>query len=226
MSMSSNSTVLYIQNESQCLLDAMPLMEKNNFTVHATTCFETACEIFGHHKIDVIFIDLDLNHNTGIQFIHCLRDKNILTPVILTATDKHTIPFIEAINLEISSCLIQPYDANDLLNALEKTAEKIQVCHPLSFTDLNMGFSYDPFNKEIIAANGETIKLCNKESMLIELLLQNKEHITSYDMIETIVWKDDFMSIDSLRTLIRGIRKKTYQDIITNHNSIGYKIDL
>ena len=62
--------------------------------------------------------------------------------------------------------------------------------------------------------------------MLIELLLQNKEHITSYEMIETIVWKDDYMSIDSLRTLIRGIRKKTYQDIITNHNSIGYKIDL
>lgn len=226
MSTSSDTTILYIQNESHCMLDAVPIMEENCFTVHSATCFETACDIFAKIKIDIIYIDLEFNDKIGLEFIHRLRDKNILTPVILTADNIHKIPFIEAINLEISSCLIQPYETKDLLHALEKATRKIQLCHPLSFTDLNMEFSYDPLNKKIISPKGETIKLCHKESMLIELLLQNNDHITSYEMIETIVWKDANMTMDSLRTLIRGIRKKTYPNIITNHNSIGYKIDL
>lgn len=34
------------------------------------------------------------------------------------------------------------------------------------------------------------------------------------------------MTMDALRTLVRGIRKKSYPNIITNINGIGYKIDL
>lgn len=34
------------------------------------------------------------------------------------------------------------------------------------------------------------------------------------------------MSMDALRTLVRGIRKKTYSNIISNVNGIGYKINL
>ncbi|MFA6188418.1 MAG: response regulator [Sulfuricurvum sp.] len=226
MSTHLDTTVLYIQNESNCVIDTVPFMKRNGLKLLETTCFETACEMFSHHKIDIILIELELESKCGLEFIQCLREKNILTPAIITTNDLHKIPFMEALNLEISSCLLHPYKEEDLLHALKQAAIKAGVCHPLSYTDLNMGFSYDPLNKKIISANGETIKLCNKEIILIELLLQNKEHITSYEMIETIVWRDDFMSIDSLRTLIRGIRKKTYPNIITNHNSIGYKIDL
>lgn len=208
------------------MIDTVPLIEANGMKVLETTCYETACDMFSHHKIDIILIDIELENKGALRFIQCLRDKNILTPIIVTTTDIHKTPLLEIINLEVSSCLLHPYSQQDLLHTLHKALIKAEMCHPLTFTELNMGFTYDPLNKKIISANGETIKLCHKESMLIELLLQNKEHITSYEMIETIVWKDDFMSIDSLRTLIRGIRKKTYPNIITNHNSIGYKIDL
>lgn len=221
-----STTVLYIRDDLQSDMDIVALMKKNDFTVHKTNSYETACEMFSHHKIDVILLELELGNQSSLKFIEHLRENNIMTPVVLITNNIHKTPLIEALNLEISSCLLQPYSNEDLLHALNKAVTKAQICHPLSYTDLHMGFAYDPLNKNIISANEETIKLCRKEAMLIELLLQNKEHITSYETIETVIWQDDFMSIDSLRTLIRTIRKKTYPNIITNHNNIGYKIDL
>lgn len=221
-----NLTVLYIQNKSQCAIETVPLMESMGLKVLTTHTYETACDLFGHKHIDIMLIDLTLETEFGVDFLRCLRQKNILTPTILTTNDLHKTPLLDILNLEISSCLLHPYESDQLLHALQKAAMKHERCHPLSFTDLNMGYSYDPLNKEILSNEGETIKLCKKEALLIELLLENHNHITSYEMIETVVWENDFMSIDSLRTLIRGIRKKTYPNIITNHNSIGYKIDL
>lgn len=224
--MPSDVTALYIQNNASYNLETVAFMKENGFNVLETPCNKSACDLFGHHKIDIVVVDVEVGNICGLEFIQCLREKNILTPTIITSDEIHNIPLSEAINLEISSCLIHPYPLEDLLGALKKAMIKIEICHPLSYTDLNMGFSYDPLNKQIISSDGKKIKLCNKEIILIELLLRNNEHITSYEMIETIVWEDDYMSIDSLRTLIRGIRKKTYPNIIINHNSIGYKIDL
>ena len=226
MASSTQTSILYLQNKSQCVIETVPFLVAEGLKVITTSSYETACNLFSTHKIDILLIDLDVKNTFGIDFLQCLREKNILTPAIVTTPDIHQTPLLEILNLEISSCLIHPYKTNDLLLALEKGIKKQSLIHPLSFTDLNMGFNYDPINKEISSSDGAIIKLCKKESALIELFLQNHNHITSYEMIEMIVWKEDFMSIDSLRTLIRGIRKKTYPNIITNHNNIGYKIDL
>lgn len=219
-------SVLYVKNSFQDEIDNVVLMEKNNFSVYKTDCYEMACEMFSHHRIDLILLEFETQNESGLKFIEHLRNKNIMTPAVIITNNIHHTPLLEILNLEVTSCILNPYSSEDLLYVLHNALSKVEICHPLSYTDLNMGFSYDPLNKNIISSNGEIIKLCNKESKLIELLLQNKEHITSYEIIETIVWQNDFMSLDSLRTLIRGIRKKTYPNIITNHNSIGYKIDL
>ena len=226
MNTQSVINVLYIQNTSECTINTVPEMEANNYNVLTTDCMDSACDIFRKNTIDIILIDLTLEDHCGLDFIHCLRDKNILTPTIITTKDIHKIPLLELLNLEISNCLVHPYSNEELLMALDKASIKKEIYHPLSFTDFNMGLSYSPIDKHIISSDDDIIKLTKKEALLIELLLQHKDYITSYEMIETVVWEDDFMSIDSLRTLIRGIRKKTYPDIITNHNSIGYKIDL
>lgn len=226
MQLYEKPTVLYIQNKSKCRVDTVPFLKSLGLNVLDTCSFLTACSLFRHNKVDIMLIDLDLESALGLTCIRCLREKNILTPIIVTTTDMHKTPLLEILNLEISSCLLDPYKSEDLGHAVEKAITKNKASHPLSFTDLNMGYSYDPISKKIISSDGTIIKLCKKEASLIELLLQNSNQITSYEMIETIVWQNDFMSIDSLRTLIRGIRKKTYPNIITNHNSLGYKIDL
>ncbi|HEX5710765.1 MAG TPA: response regulator [Sulfuricurvum sp.] len=217
-------TLLYLQNDPLTLKNTLSFMHKNGLKVFESDHVKAACDLFQHHKIDLLMVDLDLKDENGLEFIRLLRQKEIFTPAIIAAADVDKEKLLEALNLDISHCLIKPYTQEELLNALHIAAKKVHICHPVSYAELDHGFSYDPINKVINSPDGTTIKLCKKEHLLIELLLQNSHQIITYDIIEAIVWKEDLMSIDSLRTLVRGIRKKTYPDIITNHNGVGYKI--
>lgn len=217
--------LLYVHNDSQYEKN-IAFIEERRVKVYCADTIDDAYALFQHHSIHILLIDLTLKEGSGISFIKSLRKKGIMTPAIITIANLDESNLLEAINLNITQCLIRPYLEKDLCNALQIATKKSAICHPLTYTDLNFGYTYDPISKRITTSEGETIKLCNKESLLIELLLQNGDHITSYEMIENIVWEDSFMTVESLRTLIRGIRKKTHKDIITNHNGIGYKISV
>jgi DNA-binding response OmpR family regulator len=132
----------------------------------------------------------------------------------------------EAINLDITRYLIKPCSKADLLEALQIAIKKVVNCHPITSTTFQHGFSYDPINKAINSPDGTVSLLSKKESLFVELLLKNKMQIVPYDTIEIFVWEDKGMTMDSLRTLVRSIRKKTHIDFIINHSGIGYKIDV
>lgn len=222
----NNFTLLYIESDSDLREQNAMFIRKNGLKVLETDNSKKACDLFRTQKVDMILIDLHLTNENGLDFVRCLRAKDVLTPVIITAdyTDQNTL--LEAINLNTIRYLNKPIQNHDLLDALEFGAKKILNCQASTFTVLHEGFSYDPINKMINHPDGSTQQLSKKEYLLLELLLNKKHLIVPYDLIESIVWQESLMSMDALRTLIRGIRKKSYPHIITNVNGIGYKIDL
>jgi DNA-binding response OmpR family regulator len=223
---SKNVTVLYIEHDPEVRQMSTQLMRDNGLWIFESDNTSKACDLFRMNEIDIVVIDLELPEKSGLDFIRCLREKEILTPVIITTdhTDKETL--FEAINLDITRYLIKPSKKMELLNALEIAIKKAVNYHPVAFSKLQNGFSYDPINKTVNNPDGTVKQLSKKEYHLIELLLKNKHHIVPYDVIETLVWEGSMMSMEALRTLVRSIRKKTYTNIIVNHSGVGYKINL
>ncbi len=219
-----NLVVLYIEKDSVTRRRGSSLMRDNGLKVFESSDTTNGCELFRMNEIDVVMIDLELPENGGLNFIRCLRGKDILTPVIITTdhSDKETL--FEAINLDITRYLIKPCKEDKLLEALQIAIKKVISFHPITYTELQYGFSYDPINKAVNNPNGTVSQLSKKEYLFLELLLKNKKQIVPYNIIEMFVWEGGLMSMDALRTLVRGIRKKTYTDIASNHNGIGYKI--
>ncbi|MDP1783928.1 MAG: response regulator transcription factor [Sulfuricurvum sp.] len=223
---SSKLTVLCIENDVELREKYSDLMHNNGLNVLKTDNMATGCDLFRTHKVDIILVDLELPNHDGLEFIRCLRDKEIQTPTIVATSSTDKSILLEAINLEITRYLVKPFLDSELLESLHVASKKLPNGHCTTFTALHDGFSYDPINKSINNHSGELIQLSKKEYLLIELLLKNKRQIIPYEEIERIIWQDNSMSIDALRTLVRGIRKKTYSHIISNHNGIGYKTDL
>ncbi len=221
-----NLTVLYIEKDPEIRHRGSSLMRDNGLKVLEASDTTSGSELFRMNGIDISMIDLELPDNGGLKFIHYLREKDILTPVIITTdhSDKETL--FEAINLDITRFLIKPCKESSLLEALQVAIKKTVNCHPIAYSKLHDGFSYDPINKAINSPAGTSCQLTKKEHLFLELLLKNKNNIVPYDVIEMLVWEGGMMTMDALRTLVRGIRKKTYTDIVSNHNGIGYRIDL
>ncbi|MDP3266761.1 MAG: response regulator [Sulfuricurvum sp.] len=218
-------TVLFVESNTVLREKYSILMADNGFQVLKTDNMTTGCDLFRTHKVDILLVDLELPNNDGLEFIRCLRDKEIDAPAIIATANTDKTTLLDAINLEITRYLIKPFTNNVLLEALHLAVKKVLNGHFTTFTALHDGFSYDPINKCVNTPDGTAIQLSKKESLLLELLIKNRKQIISYSDIEEIVWQDTMMSLDTLRTLVRGIRKKTYPNIISNHNGIGYKID-
>lgn len=223
---SQNLTVLYIEQNPSIRKKETQLMRENGLHILETDNTGNGCDLFRLNEVDILLIDQQLANNSGIEFIRCLREKDVLTPVIITTDHADENTLLEAINLDITRYLIRPCGEEDLLKALQAAVKKALNCHPLTFTRLNHGYSYDPINKIVNHPDGTNHQLSKKEYLFLELLIKNKNQIIPYDVIAIFVWQEAFMSMDALRTLVHTLRKKTYKDIVENNNGIGYKMHL
>ncbi|HEX5329038.1 response regulator transcription factor [Sulfuricurvum sp.] len=222
---SNSFTLLYIESDPEIREKHSHFIRENGLKVLETDNSIKACELFRTQKVDMILIDLQLSNENGLDFVRCLRHKDVLTPVIITSTQTNQDILMDAINLNTTRYLQKPLKKNDLIDALQIGAKKILNCRSSGFSVLEEGYSYDPINKTINRPDGTAVQLSKKEYLLLELLISKKRLIVPYEVIESIVWQDTLMSMDALRTLVRGIRKKSYPNIISNINGIGYKLD-
>ena len=107
---------------------------------------------------------------------------------------------------------------------LEKIAKVSLIC-----MDKLMNFSEEKMNVKSVYTCETTISiddvLNKKESLLINLFIQNQGRIITYEEIEYHIWNNECTTA-ALKSLIRDLRKKTFKNIIKNYSGIGYKLEL
>lgn len=219
-------TLLYIEDNIEIREHLSRFLQKNGHKVLGANDVDGGCALFQSHPIDVVLVDLQLPRQSGMEFIRCLRGKSIQTPVIITTAHTEKEYLLDAINLDVTRYLVKPFKKSELLDALMIASTKLAHSTQGHRIELLHGFSYDMINKAFLTAEGPAQQLSKKEYLLFELLISRNRQIVPYEAIEAAVWQHSPMSIDALRTLVRGMRKKSYPDLIRNINRIGYKIEL
>jgi DNA-binding response OmpR family regulator len=69
---------------------------------------------------------------------------------------------------------------------------------------------------------GKEHKLTHKQFSLLYLLAKNPKRVLSINEIMANIWTNTYVTENSLRVHVRGLRKKFGQHIIENRHSIGY----
>ena len=114
--------------------------------------------------------------------------------------------------LKAKKLLIEDYILELIRNDIKTT---------ISFNGYSYNFLYDKFYCE-----KEEIILTKIEKRLLRFLLNNVNNIVSIEEIQTNVWQNKNMSLFTLRNKINSIRNKTYYELIKNHSSLGYSINI
>jgi DNA-binding response OmpR family regulator len=183
MHLSKNITVLYVESDAIIRKSTTNLIRESGMRILSTDTIMNAYDLLRANKIDIILIDCKTPHDNGLDFIRHIRQKKINIPVILTTTDTDEQLLFDAINLDITRCLIKPYSQDEIMEAIKIASKKVLLCHPIASNDLHDGFTYNPVNKSIINPDGSSIQLSKKEYLLIELLLHNRGQVIPYSLI-------------------------------------------
>ena len=179
-------------------------------------------EYFQTQSIQCIISDIVMDEMNGIEFIQEIRKLNQKIPVVILSSHPTQNFLLESIKLNLTSFLIKPVSFSDIKDTLEICVEKM-IDNQLLSVQLDANCHYSPINK-ILTVMGEQFKLPKKESILLELLLQNRQTLVSKERIAEVVYFDQEMSDSALKNLILKLRKKLSSNILINIPGHGFML--
>lgn len=220
-------TILYVEDNEltqEIIIDTLSLFSKN---VIVASNGEEALAIFKKDDIQLIISDIEMPFMDGIKFISHIREINITVPVIMTSGHFQENYLYACANLNTQAYILKPISSVKLKDALYKVAQYLNVTSSV-LINITHSIQYNK-NKAILIDNKKEHKLNNKEKLLLDLLIENKNKIVSYSQIEQNIWYDydEVMTQSALRTVIKNLRKKSNSKFIENISGSGYllKID-
>lgn len=171
---------------------------------------------------NIIMTDLKMPNMNGFELIQELMKKQSKAFTIIVSAHTDTDFLLQAINNGVNRYLIKPITEDELFKALEAYIKQIEENEPQKIS-LDKNIILDIDKKELIL-DDEKIHLNKKEFLLLKLLLSNKEKIFSYEDIENQVWGGQVMSLSSIRSVVRDLRKKIGDEYIINISGTGYRL--
>ena len=158
----------------------------------------------------------------GVEFIKKLREKNKNICIIVLTAHTSEKYLIELIDMHIEKYIVKPINLEKLISALEHCYKNV-IDSKSFFKKLPDNYEYD-WNQKILLHKNEAIALTKKEILFLELLFKNINNVTTYEELQNVVWQDNVMTDNALRSLVRNLRKKLPKDFIMNLSGIGYKV--
>lgn len=92
--------------------------------------------------------------------------------------------------------------------------------------DLGEGFIYDMHLDKLFDKKRIEIEITKIEKKLLLTLIEYTEKIVPVDILISRSWNKTNVTIYSFRNVIKKIRDKTYYELIKNHSSLGYSINI
>lgn len=249
-----NLTVLYVEDEEETREHLYFYLDNSFKKVFMAKNGLEGLDIYHNNKIDIIISDISMPMMNGLEMMEKIKKDNPNIPFLLTTAYGDQKYLLKSIELGVSGYILKPIDIEKLFEKLEFASQSIQEKKTIeilvnkmskqnnsnvnefikafdtALLDLSVheqytlenGFIYD-FKTKSMQHNNKEIKLNHQEILVLEYLLKNRKKVVTYEEILYLISSEN-PSIETLRTIIKSIRKKTYKEIVLNLSGIGYKI--
>ncbi len=182
-----------------------------------------AYELYLEKKPDIILTDVEMPHITGIKLTQKIRQEDKTTPIIILTAYTNTEYLLKAIELNLVKYLIKPVSATSLRDVLQKACDSIAKEEECPIKKIDEESYYD-FKQRSLYYEGVEQKLTSFQRVFLEYMLKASNRLVDYAELESGIWKDEVMTSDALRSVVKGLRQKLPPDTIVNFSKLGYKL--
>jgi len=217
-----SKTALIIEDDEVHLKHVKGIFEMFFQVVRICNNVSSARNVLYSSCVDVIFSDICLGSENGLDFIEEIREANFDTLVVIISGHRYEDFLFRAIPLQLTAYLLKPIYFEMILEILAKCELKLlnKKCKTIY---LKNNIYYDEC-KNILIANGKSFLLAKKERLFVELLCKNKNNVSIKEIIAQEVWRDEVMTDAALKNFVFRLRKRFGQDFIYTVNDIGYSL--
>lgn len=217
-----NKTLLYVEDEILIRKHAVEYLNRYCHKVLEAKDGLEGLEVYNTHKPDLIISDINMPKLNGLDFAAKIRERDKTTPIIIATAHTETEYLLKAVELQLIKYIVKPITSVKLEEALSLVCETLNTGYTHCIA-LNPHTSYDILNKTLLI-HKQIVSLTHNELLFFDFLVQNSQRAITYEEIESLIWTYEGMSMDALRSLVRGLRKKFQGDFVENISRVGYRL--
>ena len=202
-------------------------LKEEHYAVDFASDGEEGLALALENSYDLMILDIMLPKLDGLTLCRRVRDKRIMTPVLLLTARNTVEDKVSGFDTGADQFMSKPFAFAELLariRALLRRGSSQQLAH-LQAANLRL----DPASHRVWRA-GQEITLTNKEYALLEFLLRNKNRVLTRTAIIEHVWD---ISYDPMTNIvdahIRALRAKIDRDfsppLIATVRGAGYMLE-
>ncbi|AHJ12705.1 two-component response regulator [Sulfurospirillum multivorans DSM 12446] len=214
--------MLFVEDDEELSYMMIPIFKVCVKEVFYASTLEQALTLYHNQSIDLIFTDIHLHNENGLDFVKQVRKSNEEIPIVVLSGYKDETLLLKAIPLGLTDYLIKPVNYTQLTLAFEKCLSKFSKSSSQSIP-LSNGFFYYS-EEQVLFKDGQYYELKKKEILFMELLRKNKNRLITKDMIQVSVWENEDMSDAALYNFIMRIRHRFGKDFVHMVSNLGYRL--
>jgi len=199
--------ILIVDDEKR-LVDAVAQnLRRQNFDVDVAYDGEEGFLSALSGVYDIILLDIMMPKKDGLTVLTELRQENIHTPVILLTALSEVEDKVRGLDRGADDYLEKPFRTEELVARIKAVTRRRGSFHQdgiLTYGDIEL----NPFSL-VLTCRGKSYSLTQKESRLLEYLIENRDIRLSSDAIIEKVWGYDSDAEDgNVQAYMSFLRKK------------------
>lgn len=222
-----NNTILFIDNDLDHVEKMKDLLEQNGYTVYFALSVSKGLELFGKHQPKLLFLEIDLPEQDGIEVCNELRknNRNQLLYIVFLSKRNDTYIQISAYNAGADDFLFKPVSERLLLTKIKSYFRRASVTNHETTIVGNPVMKID-FEKYLVLIGDNEIELPKKEFEIITLLFNNPRKVFSRDEIKNKIWgHNGDVKNRTIDVHVKKLREKIGDRFIKTIKGVGYKLD-
>lgn len=208
--------LLYVEDEDELREIMIDLLQRKFAKVHIAKNGKEGLSLFKSNDIDLIMTDIRMPIMGGMEMVHNIRQVNKKVPIIILSAHDDKRYLFEAIDNKITKYMVKPIEHSIFLATLNNLFKNKEI-------SLKYGekLFYYPFEKRF-ENNGISNTLTLSEHTILNYMNKHKNDVIQY---EVLIGLFNDCTIDTIRTHIKNIRKKSFNSIIKTVPLEGYKLE-
>lgn len=211
-------SVLIVDDETAVLKSVSTVLKREQIHVTCAQSSREALEVLKENSFDIILLDIMMPEQDGFSLLKELREKKVLTPVILLSGREEDAAQVEGLGLGADDYMTKPFSKTVLVSKIRAIVRRTQQYTapspaPTSASDsMQTLVQRGPFtlhlDTQTVLKNGKEISLSSKEFALLCFFLENAETLLTKQEIFSKVWKSDSPDNNTILVYTKRLRDK------------------
>ncbi len=197
--------ILIIEDEAKVASFVKTGLEEEGFTVDVAYDGKTGLDFLKELSYDIVLLDLMIPEIDGLEVLKRARSWGVNTPVLIITAKTAKEDVVKGMDTGSDDYLTKPFSFDELLARIRALLRRSKPAdsHILEYGRVVL----NPYSRTL-SVDGKDTELTEKEFLIMEFMLKNREKPLTRNDIAEYVWQNKGESTNIVDVYVNFLRKK------------------